>query len=104
MNKFEGTCRMQGRRDVARKYARGFKAQNRPHALTAGKNAVAHGGVDGGWLGGLGGQQLVKGGVDRQTIFLKKGGKFHRGMEPVRPTAEQDITIRSPARDQKVLR
>jgi hypothetical protein len=61
--------------------ASGFQAENGTDALSACKDAVAHGGVDRGRWRALGRKKLFESGIDDQTILFKKIGKLHRCRE-----------------------
>ena len=63
--------------DVGGKDARRLEAQDRPHALAAGENAVAHRAMDGRGPRVLRRQQAVQRGVDGLAVFFEKCGELH---------------------------
>src|ERR1035437_182616 len=54
-----------------RDHAPRFHAEDRPQALAAGKHAVPHGLMDGGWMLGGGGQELFEGAVGVGASLLQ---------------------------------
>ena len=66
---------MQRGRDVGGENAGRFQAQNRPDALAAGKDAVAHGLMNRSGRSRFRGQQLSSEASTASAVFFKESGK-----------------------------
>src|SRR5258708_40299566 len=95
---------MQRGRDVGRKDAGGFEAENRTKALAASKHAVAHGLVNGRWRRGFAGKQTLGRSVYLQTVFFKKWRKLYSGGGVERRKRCQGARARSRVGDGKAQR
>src|SRR5882672_8387789 len=70
---------MQGGGNIGSEYAGGLNAKDRANTLAAGKNAIAHGLMNGSGPSGYLRQEFFESGVHGETVFFKEFGEFHRG-------------------------
>src|SRR5712671_1401062 len=84
VNHFDGAGRMQRGGNVGSEYPSGLNAKDRAYALAAGKNAIAHGLMNGSGSSGYLGQEFFERGVYCEPVFFKEFGEFHRGGSGVR--------------------
>src|SRR6266478_5978976 len=92
---FDGASGMQRGGNVGHEDSRRLEAQNRADALASGKNAVAHGLMDGSWARGFAREKTLEGGVDGQAVFFKEGGELHRGGSGMGHESRARLKLRS---------
>jgi hypothetical protein len=74
VNHFDGAGRMQGGGNIGSEYSGGLNAKDWAYALAAGKNAIAHGLMNGSGPSGYLWQEFFERGVHGETVFFKEIG------------------------------